>query len=40
MFYFTSRSLARTFSSKSHSYKAVDNGAESPTGKRWGVAVI
>lgn len=40
MLYFPTRTKARTFASKADSYKAVDNGAESATGRRWGVKVL
>ena len=38
MFFFKTRSAARTFASKKGHYKVVDNGIS--TTRRWGVKVI
>lgn len=40
MFYFKTRSNARSFASKRDHYQFVDNGAQSQSGQRWGVKVI
>ena len=40
MIYFPTRTKARNFASKTNHYKAVDGGADSVKGRRWGVKVL
>jgi len=40
MIYFTTRTLARTFSQKADKYKVTDTGKNKDVGRRWGVKVL
>ena len=40
MFFFKTRSAARSFSSKQTHYIVKDNGNASPANRRWGVSVL
>jgi len=40
MFYFRNRQAAKLFALKSANYKFVDNGSNSPVGKRWSVMLM